>query len=237
VVYDDCFPQHNDVQVGDVAVGLNELYFGGAAGIVSLNQTVTIKSVAPYNFGGRTGVSVVLDTPPQLLPNNSLFYGTESTSAIMRGGRIDTLSQTYLNDAGGVRTITTVTPTAVGDISAGHTLIAYSLGDSVTNTASFTYVDVYSPSQNYQGNVTEKITFIGVEEGTQVIAGKFDYTCVFRHEITGTVNGQSSTSVFDMYHHKWSAIVKTVEFSPSYPRPLIKQLVSDSAIVRRASTP
>lgn len=231
VTYGDCFPKHDDVLVSDVATDRIETY-SSTTGISTVDQTNTVTSVAPASFNGRNGVSVTMDNPPHTGQDNSLLFGVESKQLLLQGMAFTTFTKNYLNDSTGTRSTFMSTPSSLGDLSAGHTLISYGLGDSVTNKFSTSYFDMLSPQFNTQVDITEKITFIGVEEGTTVAAGKFDYTCVFRRELTSTVNGQPYTSVEDVYSHKWSG-VKTVSFGSSYPRPLVSQLVSSSALTRR----
>lgn len=233
VYYDDCFPKYNDVIVGDVAVSNVETYSAVSKTISNYNTTATVKSVSPYSFNGAQGVSVITDIPSQRLPDLTLMYATETTTAFLKGSAMDLMSKTYMNDAFGVRTITTATPIALGDLSSGHTVIPFNIGDNVTNSASFKYENKSTPNYNSQGTYTEKITFIGVEENTLVQAGRFDYTCVFRREFTGPYG----TTVNDTYTHKWTPVVKMVHYSSSYPRPLVYQVVSDTAIARRAAAP
>lgn len=236
VTYDDCFPRFDDVVVGDVVKSKVET-FGTTAD--SLDQTETVTAVTPTSFNGRAGVSVSIDNPPYVDADNVMQYGVESKALYLRGGTLTTFVRYYLNDSVGTYSSFTNTPIAIGDLSAGHDTAPFVLGESVTNRYSFSYVNNVASQFNRQGEISEKITFIGVEEGTEVLAGKFDYTCVFRREISSTINGQTIVNVQDYYTHKWSG-VKELSFDMDSAEPEVYQLfqvVSNSAIERRKNTP
>lgn len=238
VAYDDCFPRFDDVELDDVVKGTAET-FSQSAGIGSVERTETVTNITRTSFNGRDAVSVTTDNPPYLRSDNVMVLGEEATALILRGSNLVTLRRSYLNDDMGTRTQITNTPATMGDLSAGRTTTPFVLGDSATNTFRMDYENRAAPNApvlNNSADVTEKVTFIGVEEGTEVAAGKFDYTCVFRHEVSSTVNGETITSVQDYYTHKWTG-VKALTYGAGYPRPLVYQLVSNSAMARRKSQP
>jgi len=233
VTYDDCFPRFDDVELGDVVKSTVETY-SQSTGIDSVNQTETVTEVTSTTFNGRSALNVKTDNPPYLRSDNVMVLGVEATALILRGGSLVTSRRNYLNDATGTRTLTTNTPATMGDLSAGRSTTPFVLGDSTIHTYSMDYVNYPVPELNSRVDITEKVIFIGVEEGTEVAAGKFDYTCVFRHELFSTINGRTITSVQDYYTHKWSG-VKALTYGA--PRPLVFQIVSNSAIARRKPAP
>lgn len=235
VVYDDCFPQYDDVRLGDVVKSTVENY-SPATGIGVIEQTETVKSIVPGTFEGRSALYVTTDNPPYVRSDNVLQFGVEATALILKGGTVTTLKREYLNDVKGTRTKTTTVPSAIGNLAGAHIYTPFALRDSVQHTYSLSYANMLAPEFDHQIDITEKITFIGVEEGTEVPAGKFDYTCVFRRQISSTVNGQTITNVQDFYTNKLSG-VKALIFSDGYPRPLVYQVVSNSAIARRKAAP
>lgn len=235
VTYDDCFPRFDDVELGDVVKSTVETY-SQSEGIGSVEQTETVTEVTRTAFNGRDALSVKTDNPPYLRSDNVMVLGVEATALILRGGNMATSRRSYLNDATGTRTLITNTPVAIGDLSAARGATPFVLGDSTTHSFSMDYVNYLAPDFNSKADVTEKVTFIGVEEGTEVAAGKFDYTCVFRHEMFSTINGETITSVQDYYTHKWSG-VKALTYGAGYPRPLEYRLVSNSAMARRKPAP
>lgn len=235
VTYDDCFPRFDDVEVGDVVKSTVETY-SQSEGIGSIDQTETVTEMTRTTFNGRDAISVKTDNPPYLRSDNVMVLGVEATALILRGGNVATSRRSYLNDANGTRTLITNTPATIGDLSAARSVNPFVLGDSTTHTYAMDYVNYAAPDFNSKANITEKVTFIGVEEGTEVAAGKFEYTCVFRHELFSTINGETITSVQDYYTHKWSG-VKALTFGAGYPRPLVYQLVSNSAMARRKPAP
>ncbi|HJV76712.1 MAG TPA: hypothetical protein VJ654_21040 [Noviherbaspirillum sp.] len=230
VVYDDCFPPYDDVKLGDVVKSTVETY-SPATGIGVIEQTETVKSIVSGTFEGRSTLSVTTDNPPYVSSDNVRQYGVEATALILKGGTVTTLKRVYRTDETDTVSTTTNTPSAIGNLAASHIYTPFALRDSVEHKYLLTY-DALDPAFDHQVNVTEKITFIGVEEGTEVAAGKFDYTCVFRQEISSTVNGQTITNVQDFYTNKFSG-VKALLFNEGYPRPLVYQLVSNSALDRR----
>ncbi|GAB3555062.1 hypothetical protein GCM10027343_43660 [Noviherbaspirillum agri] len=233
VTYDDCFPRFDDVELGDVVKSTVETY-AQSEGIGSVDQTETVTEMTRTTFNGRDALIVKTDNPPYLRSDNVMVLGVEATALILHGGSIATSRKNYLNDATGTRTLTTNTPATMGDLSAGRSASPFLLGDAATHTYKMDYVNYLVPELNSSVDVAEKVTFIGVEEGTEVAAGKFDYTCVFRHELFSTINGKTVTSVQDYYTHKWSG-VKALTYGA--PRPLVYQIVSNSAIARRKAAP
>ena len=234
VTYDDCFPRVDDVVAGDVSTNSQEQYYGPTIGIVASSITSTVTATTPWMYDSRPGVSVVVDIPPEALtvPFNAARSGAEIAVGYLRGSVIPQTGKSYPSRQVGFRTIDTSTPIAVGDLSAGHTSSPYALGDSVVNTSSSTFQNLDAPSQNSASTISEKISFIGVEENTAVPAGVFPYTCVFRHEASIVTNGKSGSSVYDTYTHRWGT-AKTVVYSPTAPRPLVFKLISASDLTRR----
>ena len=157
--------------------------------------------------------------------------GNRGVAAAFRGALIGLESRNYSAVNNTVTTISTSTLTELGDLSSGHTVIPFAIGDRVSNKSNYVNEFPASPSLNSQGSVTETITFLGVDEGTSVVGGSFDYSCVFRHEITSA--GSSERGVYDTYMHRLGGNIKTVSYSALYPRPLVYQMVSDTAYSRR----
>lgn len=239
VTYDDCFPAFDDVLVGDVIRGKSETFT--AEGIVTVDQTDTVTAVTSETFDGRAAVRVTTNNPPYVGTDNILVLGVESTALYLHGGSVVLSSRRYRNDdpgpdGTGTRTKISNTPSAIGNLAAIRGASPFALGDFSTHAYSQKYESPYLPEYNYDAAVTEKVSFIGVEEGVTVEAGTFDYACVFRHEITSVINGQASTEVRDYYTHKWST-VKILSHNEAFPRPLVTQVVSNSALDRRKSAP
>lgn len=237
VNYDDCFPKWDDIEVGDVVKSTVETYTD-AAGIGVIDQTETVTSVVQDTFADRdssvyrNALRVKTDNPPYLRSDNVMQFGVRTEALILRGGTVTLLREDYLNDADGTRMKTKNVPSKIGDLAAAHIYTPFAMRDSVAHAYAMSFTNIWSPEFDHQADITEKIMFIGVEEGTEVPAGKFEYSCVFRREFKSVINGETITNVQDYYTTKWSG-VKAITYSPDYPRPLLYKLVSNSAIERR----
>lgn len=231
VVYDDCFQDLNDLLVGDVATSRNE-DVDGTKTITPYDTVTTITKVVPATVPDRIGVSVDTVVPPSTIPRTpvaSRSLENRTTNIVLRGSTWPAISKNY-GAFGDEQTISTMKPTSLGDISSGHALIAFALGDSETTTYAYDNTVVYNGLLN-SGTLKISTTFIGVDEGTKVIGGSFPYTCVFRRTMTG-ITGTQGTTVADTYFHKWG-IAKTIYYSALAPRPLVGQMVSDTGYDRR----
>lgn len=234
VVYDDCFPPYDDVKLGDVVKSTVESYLP-TTGIGIIEQTETVTKIEPGTFEGRSGLYVTTDNPPYVRPDQLWENGVEATALILKGGTVTTSERIYLASDNKTLSTITRTPSVIGNLAAAHIYTPFALRESIEHKYLLTY-DAIDPAFDRQVDITEKIMFIGVEEGTEVPAGKFEYSCVFRYQISSTVNGQTITNVHDFYTNKFSG-VKAVFFNDGYPRPLLYQLVSNSAIARRKAVP
>ncbi len=224
VNYNDCFIAHTDVLVGDVATDRIEQYNVATNSISSYDTITRITARALYTFGSRSGFQVTAT-----LDNPSPGLATGGRAALFQGAfqglyTFNRNALTLINED-------TTTPIALGDFSTGRISSTYQVGDSMTQQYSVSSGN-YVINQTTTVQVSEYWTFLGTEVNTSVVAGSFSYACVFRRQVTMTSNGQSSVSNYDVYQHKASG-VKTLEYLSGAPRPLLRQLVSNTAIARR----
>lgn len=236
VTYDDCFPAFDDVEVGDVVVSKVETYVPDTGGIYTGNQTVTVTAVAPDTFNGHAAVRVTTDSPPYLRSDNVMEYGGDRVALYLDGGSANKSLIQYLNNEAGTRVNVknfSNELSVIGILPAAGTGVALALGDFANSSYTQTYTSALLSDYSRTYAVAEKTRFIGVEENVQVEAGTFDYACVFRYEQTDVANGQ--TAVYDYYTHKWSTLKVLVH--NSVMRPLVTEVVSNSAIDRRKPAP
>lgn len=229
VTYDDCFPQHDDIQIGDRQVDRIEQYDSGRNEISSYTTTTIVTGVAPHTYAGRQGVLISTENPVHD-EGGTLISNIFSEELSLRGAQ-QTLSARQFNYAAGStfhnHTITE-TPVELGDIALGHETLPYKPGDSTVSIYD-TVTEGDVPGAGVKVRMTEKLTFLGVEEGTAVLGYTFPYTCVFRREYSS----EFGSGVSDYYVHKLGG-AKTVEYDERAPRPLVHQMVSDTAVLRRA---
>lgn len=225
VTYDDCFPRHDDVQVGDTTVDRIEQYDSGTKQIETLQQTNTVTGVTPYAYGGRQGV-LITGEHPEYNDDGTLASKLIFEDISLRGALHSWTSTNYVYVLGAPQKdyAFTNSPVELGDISNGNA--AYKPGDSTTTIYDAKTEPPFGPPTTVR--ITEKRTFLGVEEGTKASGFTFPYACVFRIEISS----ENGTFLSDRYHHKFGG-VKTVVYDDHAPRPLVYEGISDTARERR----
>lgn len=225
VTYDDCFPRHDDVQVGDIAVDGVEEFDSWTNQIETMHQTNTVTAVVPYSYAGRQGV-LITDENPEHVSANGHYPKLVSEELSLRGARHWMKTTGFTTVSGNTVQNYTYThiPLELGDISNGNA--PYKPGDSTTST--FDWISQHGNEPPTTVRVIEKLTFLGVEEGTTVAGFSFPYACVFRVEI----KSDRVTRIEDHYHHKYGGI-KAVVYTDGGPKPLVNERLSDTARERR----
>ena len=232
VTFSDCVPAINDYLVGDKGVDMIEDYDHQSKQIISFKTAdMTITGITPTTVLGKSGVIIDTFMPAFGTPPRGRSFENHSSSILVPGSlEGGTVSKNY-NSIGSqpyLLALLTVTQTSLETFPFYDTE-PLKLGDFVTDTFHVREESIDSPI--YEGDSTVRTTFIGIDEGTQVIGGVFPYTCVFRRAIS---DAQGQTVFEDVYTHRWG-IAKRISYPPAQAMepPLTTQMVSATAYTRR----
>ncbi|HEY8605857.1 MAG TPA: hypothetical protein VIM12_01925 [Noviherbaspirillum sp.] len=224
VTYDDCFPPHDNARQGDVVVSQLEIYDSRHARIVPYRTTSTVTDVSPFALGERFGIRTTSEVRAEV--GYVHVASSSSEDARLRGTWI-LLTTMHLPGGTSTSARTRYLPVHVGNLSTGHETTIYKPGQCIRNIYRVRH-EVHNAASTKEDMLTETITFLGVEERSKVAGREFPYACVFRQELH--MNG-SRSGVYDLYFHKYGAL-KTVEYDPAAPRPLVHELLQDTAADR-----
>ncbi len=231
VKFSDCVPAVDDYLVGDKVVEMLEDYEHQSKQIISFQTAgTTITGITPTTVLEKPGVIIDTYMPAFDTPPNGRSFENYSSSTFVPGsleGGFVSKSYNSIGSQSYLLVLLTETQTSLQTFPFYDTE-PLKLGDFVTDTFHGREESIDSPI--YEGDSTVRTTFIGVDEGTQVIVGTFPYTCVFRRAIS---DAQGQTVFEDVYTHKWG-IAKRISYSPAQAMepPLTGQTVSSTIYTR-----